>query len=376
MGFENQAIGVQNVSADTSPIKKIAYTPMKFRRFSYTPPTTPPSPTPKTGANQLSLKSGNLGPASKPQPPRQEARRHHRKQPKQHRNATLTNFKQGIVRIKRSFHDDYKILKVIGQGGFGTVSSIEEIATNKLFAIKTEKKPNRKITLRNEWDLHKKLNHPSILRIYDFYVCKDEASKMVMDLGEKTMFNMLKEKGYIEEAQMKVYFKDILLGLEYLKSKEIVHRDIKPDNVILGHGSGGRAMIADFGMAEHLIDGERSKTIFKGTLHYLAPECFSKESRDTGVGFELDIWAAGVSLFVCLLGYYPFNSFEPKDDKEKQVKNTALMILKDKPSIDAKIIQGPMPSKKAADLFFRMLEKDWVKRFTVEDCLKHAWFSE
>lgn len=96
------------------------------------------------------------------------------------------------------------------------MSSIEEIATNKLFAIKTEKKPNRKITLRNEWDLHKKLNHPSILRIYDFYVCKDEASKMVMDLGEKTMFNMLKEKGYIEEAQMKVYFKDILLGLEYL----------------------------------------------------------------------------------------------------------------------------------------------------------------
>lgn len=42
-----------------------------------------------------------------------------------------------------------------------------------------------------------------------------------------------------------------------------MHRDIKPDNVILGHGSGGRAMIADFGMAEHLIDGERSKKIFK-----------------------------------------------------------------------------------------------------------------
>ncbi|TEY50324.1 hypothetical protein BOTCAL_0278g00100 [Botryotinia calthae] len=376
MGFENQAIGIQNASPDISPIKKIAYTPMELQRLSYTPPTTPPSPTPKTGANQLSLKSGSLGPASKPQPLKKEARRYHRKQPNQHRNAPLTNFKQGIVRIKRSFHDGYKILRVIGHGGFGTVSSIEEIATNKLFAIKIEKKPSRRTTLRKEWDLHKKLNHPSILRVYDFYVCKDEASKMIMDLGEKTMFNMLREKRYIEEAQMKVYFKDILLGLEYLKSKEIVHRDIKPYNVILGRGSGGRAMIADFGMAEHLIDGERSKWIFKGTLHYLAPECFSKESRETGVGFELDIWAAGVSLFTCLLGYHPFNSSEPTDSKKQHVRNMALMIQNDKPSIDAKTLQGPMPSKEAADLFFKMLEKDWVKRFTVEDCLKQAWFSE
>ncbi|TGO53950.1 hypothetical protein BCON_0115g00330 [Botryotinia convoluta] len=374
--IENQEMGYENASTDTSPIEEKVYTPMKWQNLSYTPATSAPSLTANTGANQLSLNVGGLNSASKPQPLRGTTRRCHRRQAKLHRSSPLTAFKQGRL-IKKSFHEKYRTLKVIGKGGFGSVSSIAEKATNKLFAVKMELKYTGKASLQEEWNLHKKLNHTSILRVYDFYACIDEGSRMVMDLGDKTMFDMIIEKGYIEETQMKMYFKDILLGLEYLKSKNILHRDIKPGNMILGRGSGGRMMIADFGLADNLIGGKRNKkTSRKGTLRYMAPECFSKELQITGIGFEVDIWAAGVSLFQCLLGYLPFDSAEPAGDERKQKKNTILMIKNDKVSLDME--RGPLGqliSQEVVDLLVRMLEKDFEKRLTVEDCLEHEWMS-
>ncbi|KAF7903807.1 uncharacterized protein EAF01_006856 [Botrytis porri] len=268
MTIGNQLMGYQNASTNTSPIEENFYTPKKWQNLSYTPDTSAPSLTANTGANQLSLNVGGFNSSSKLQPLGGTTRRCHRRQAKLHRNSPQAAFKQGHL-IKKSFHEKYRTLEVIGKGGYGSVSSIAEKATNKLFAVKMELKCTKKASLQGEWNLQKKLNHTSILRVHDFYACIDEESRMVMDLGEKTMFNMIIEKGYIEETRMKRYFKDILLGLEYLKSKNILHRDIKPGNMILGRGSGGRMMIADFGLAEILIGGKRNKmTSRKGTFSF------------------------------------------------------------------------------------------------------------
>ncbi|TGO22713.1 hypothetical protein BPAE_0158g00320 [Botrytis paeoniae] len=394
MIIENQAMGYQNASTDTSPIEEKVYTPMKRQTLSYTPATSAPSLTTNPSANPLSLNVGGFNSASKPQPLRGTTRCCHRRQAKLHRSSPLTTFKQGRL-LKESFHEKYRTLRAIGKGGFGSVSSIAEKATNKLFAVKMELKYTKKASLQGEWNLHKKLNHTSILRVYDFYACIDEGSRMVMDLGEKTMFNMIVEKGYIEETRMKMCFKDILLGLEYLvgtptqesqsgsrwkiKSKKTLHRDIKPGNMILGRGSGGRMMIADFGLADNLIGGKRNKMTSKCyllTYQDMAPECFSKELQITGIGFEVDIWAAGISLFQCLLGYLPFYSAKPAGYEEKKKKNTILMIKNDKVSLDME--RGPLGqliSQKVVDLLVRMLEKDFEKRLTVEDCLEHEWMS-
>ncbi|KAF7882236.1 hypothetical protein EAF00_011752 [Botryotinia globosa] len=369
-------MGNQNASKDTSSAEDIVYDPRKWRNSPYTRATSAPSVTANTGANQLSLNVGRFNSASKPQPLKGTTRRCPRRQAKLHPGSHLTTFKQGRL-IKKPFDQDYKILRVIGKGGFAVVCSTEERATNKLFAFKMELKHTEKASLHREWNLHKDLNHASIIRVYDFYTDIDEVPRMVMELGQKTMCNMFGEKGYIEETQMKIYFKDILLGLEYLKSKNILHRDIKPGNMILGRGSGGRMMIADFGLADHLVGGKRNKKPSrKGTLHYMAPECFSKELQITGLGFEVDLWAAGVSLFQCLVGYLPFDSVEPVDDEKQQRKNTRLMIENGKVSLDFESGSLGRPiSQEVVDLLAGMLEVDFEKRLTVEDCLEHEWIS-
>ncbi|TGO33527.1 hypothetical protein BHYA_0242g00120 [Botrytis hyacinthi] len=354
MVIRNQALGNQNAFKDTSSTETIVYNPRKWRNLPSTRATSAPSLTADTGANQLSLNVGGSNSASKSQPLKGTTRRCPRRQAKLHRGSPFTTFKQGRL-IEKPFHENYRTLKVIGKGGFGFVCSIEEKATDKLFAVKMELKYTEKASFQREWNLHRKLNHASILRVYDFYTYIDEGPRMVMDLGEKTMFEMIDEQGYIEETRMKIYFKDILLGLEYLKSKDILHRDIKPKNMILGRGSEGQ---------------ETRKP------QNMAPECFSKELQITGLGFEVDLWAAGVSLFQCLLGYLPFDSAEPADDEKQRKKNTVLMIKNDKVYLDFE--SGPLGqpiSQEVVVLLAGMLEKDFEKRLTVEDCLEHEWMS-
>ncbi|KAF7921700.1 uncharacterized protein EAE98_008547 [Botrytis deweyae] len=366
----------QNTSRDTSSTEVIVYKPMQWRNLAYTPATSAPSLTANTGAKQLSLNVGSFDSASKPQPLKGTIRRCPQRQAELHRGSHLTTFKQGRL-VEESFCEKYRPLKVIGKGGFGLVYSIEEKATNKLFAVKMVLKHTENAPLQREWNLHKKLNHPSILRVHDFYACIGDGPGMVMDLGEKTMSDMIHEQGYIEETRMKMYFMDILLGLEYLKSKNILHRDIKPGNMILGRGSGGRMMIADFGLVDHLVVGERiRKTSRKGTMTYMAPECFRKSLHIDGLGFEVDIWAAGVSLFQCLLGYHPFDSAGPANDEKQRRRNTILMIINPKAALDFE--SGPLRqpiSQEVADLLGGMLEIDFEKRLTVEDCLEHEWMS-
>lgn len=159
----------------------------------------------------MSLNAGS----SKSQTLKGITRRCPRRQAKLHRGSHITTFKQGR-HIEKPFHENYRILETIGKGGYGFVCSIEEKATKELFAVKMELKQTKKASFRREWNLHKQLNHASILRVYDFYTHIDEGPMMVMDLGEKTMFEMIGEQGYIEETRMEKYFRDILLGLEYL----------------------------------------------------------------------------------------------------------------------------------------------------------------
>ncbi|KAF5872153.1 putative protein kinase domain containing protein [Botrytis fragariae] len=253
MVIENQAMDCQNASTDTSPIEEKAYTPIKRQDLSYTPATSAPSLTTNTDANQLSLNVGGLNSASKPQPLREQ-------------------------------------LDAAAEDRLNYIEVRLSLPSSKVFFLKSHSTKSielLELLVKAFLEVSRKQNG------YGF--------------GGKTMSNMIIEKGYIEETRMKIYFKEVLLGLEYLKSKNILHRDIKPGNMILGRGSGGRIMIADFGLADNLIGGKRNKmTSRKGTL-------------------------------VC---YLPFDCAELAGDDEKKKKNTILMIKNDKLFLD--IERGPL----------------------------------
>ncbi|KAJ8058035.1 hypothetical protein OCU04_013208 [Sclerotinia nivalis] len=178
----------------------------------------------------------------------------------------------GVVLCSKLFYKKYATCETLSEGTYGMVCSIEEITTKKKFAVKIEK-INPMESLQHEWELQRHLNHPSIVRVYDFYkgqTEENEGGRMVMELGEKSMLDILgaNNKWYIEEAPMKAYFKDVLLGLQYLKSQNIVHRDIKLENILLGCDPERRMKLTDFGFSQKLKPGQR---IYKFTGCVLAP---------------------------------------------------------------------------------------------------------
>ncbi|KAF7866681.1 hypothetical protein EAF04_005523 [Stromatinia cepivora] len=283
----------------------------------------------------------------------------------------------GVVLCSKLFYKKYAMCKTLGEGTYGWISSIEEKTTKKKFAVKIEK-INPMETLQHEWELQRHLNHPSIVRVYDYYegqTAKNEGGRMVMELGEKNMLDILGANGkwYIEEAPMKAYFKDVLLGLQYLKSQNIVHRDIKLENILLGCDSERRMKLTDFGFSQKLEPGQRiCKFTGKGTLPYNAPECFAKDAKIIGIGLEVDIWAAGVLLFECLKGYPPFSGDE--EDGQKGFRKIKQRI-KEYRFIDAPSANPPKVSREAEDLIMGMLKFNFNERWTVEQCLEHPWIT-
>ncbi|APA12704.1 hypothetical protein sscle_09g074740 [Sclerotinia sclerotiorum 1980 UF-70] len=180
-------------------------------------------------------------------------------------------------------------------------------------------------------------------------------------------------KWSIEEAQMKVYFKDIILGIHYLHSQNIVHLDIKLENIILGCEPERRMKLSDFGFSQKLKPRKRiHKDTGKGTIPYLAPECFSRDAKIIGIGLEVDIWAAGVVLFECLKGYSPFDGDEK--DGQKGI-DTIKQRIKEYRFIDPPLEDSVKVSPEAEDLIIGMLKFDLGERWTAEHCLQHPWIT-
>ncbi|ESZ90251.1 hypothetical protein SBOR_9364 [Sclerotinia borealis F-4128] len=291
----------------------------------------------------------------------------------------------GCVLSSDLFLNKYTKIGMLSAGSFGEMDSIQEISTGEKFAIKRDKDGAMNSELQDEWKLQRDLTHPSIIRVFNYYEGQkndDPHSGMVMELGKKSMQDMLEDQAeeyddadkehilHIDEAVMKGYLRDVLLGLQHLKSKDIFHRDIKPHNMILGYD--GHMKIADFGFSQKMVDGQRVR-------------------KDTQVGtggcLEADIWAAGVLLFECLKEYHPFRKEfvedeeedeeeeeeEEEEDDEEEITRQMHINIKNGIFVDAPSQGYPDISKEPEELMAGMLKTNLNERWTAEKCLEHRW---
>ncbi|XP_023331893.1 serine/threonine-protein kinase 36 isoform X2 [Eurytemora carolleeae] len=207
--------------------------------------------------------------------------------------------------------DRFKVIEMIGEGSFGRVFKAVERDTGQTVALKLIPKVGHSekeiSSLRSEFKIQKELSHPNIVRMLDAFETEKELISVAEFIpGELyRLFDLYKlEMGYrrLPEERVQEICGDLLSALHYLHSHRILHRDIKPQNILLD--SNGRAKLCDFGFARNLGVHTLVLTSIKGTPLYMAPELIEEKPYD----HTADIWSLGCIVYELLTGYPPFST--------------------------------------------------------------------
>ncbi|XP_042165554.1 serine/threonine-protein kinase 32A-like [Oncorhynchus tshawytscha] len=205
--------------------------------------------------------------------------------------------------------DHFQILRAIGKGSFGKVCIVQKKDTKKMYAMKYMNKlkcveRNEVRNVFKEMQIMRNLEHPFLVNFW--YSFQDEEDMfMVVDLllGGDLRYH-LQQNVHFSENTVKLYICEIALALGYLCSKHIIHRDIKPDNILLDEY--GHCHLTDFNIAAIVKDDLRATSI-AGTKPYMAPELFQPhEGTHPGYSFSVDWWSLGVTAYELLRGQRPY----------------------------------------------------------------------
>lgn len=246
----------------------------------------------------------------------------------------------------------YEFKELIGIGGMANVYRAFDIVENKDVAIKILKEEflgNEEFVrrFRNESKAVATLSHPNIVRIFDVNF-GDRIQYIVMELIDGITI-----KEYIEKKQ-KLSWKDtvhftvqILRALQHAHDKGIVHRDIKPQNIMLLQD--GTIKVMDFGIARFARDERRSHDKAIGSVHYISPEQASGGITDA----KSDLYSVGVIMYEMLTGKLPFNGETPEEVAVKQMQATAVRPRQ----LDESIPEG------LEEIIIRAMQKSPGKRY-------------
>jgi serine/threonine protein kinase len=208
----------------------------------------------------------------------------------------------------------YKILRRIGAGNMGVVYEARHQELEKSFAVKSilpeyTKNPEAQANLKKEPKVQGKLKHPNIIPVTD--ACFDDQGRFyfVMEYEDgKDLLDILKKKDVSEDEALSL-IKDVLKALEHAHSKGIVHRDIKPKNIMVTGDNTAR--LTDFGIAMLITEtAEDGDPVFAGTLSYASPEQLDNASA---VDHRSDIYSVGIVLYQLLTHISPFKGATAKE---------------------------------------------------------------
>lgn len=251
----------------------------------------------------------------------------------------------------------FRVGKVLGKGTFSTVNECHNKQTEESFALKIiDKKVYKesKVVIENEIRILQNSSHPSITRLYDVYETPDHLY-LVMELikgGE--LYSIISEQGALPESRAHRIFGQIFEGVNYLHQHNIVHRDLKLENILV---DGNRSIkLTDFGLSKIFkLSDEQMMQTRCGTPCYVAPEIL----QGTKYGPEVDYWSMGVILYVMIFSQYPF----PTNDMYSMYEHIIAGKFEFPYTICADL----------QDLLRGLLCVDIKKRYNLTDIANHPW---
>ena len=202
----------------------------------------------------------------------------------------------------------YSIIKKLGQGGMGVVYLAEDkFQNNKKIALKTiisnflKKNSESLLMFENEYQVMTKLKHPNLTKVYDYGKDTDNNIHYItMEYNEGTsLADIIKSKQISEKESIDIII-NLLRAFEFIHSRNIIYRDIKPENIIINKSAGGKLIsesvkLLDFGLADM---ANKNNSEIKGTVNYLAPEVINQG----GIDNRTDIFAIGILFYEMLTG--------------------------------------------------------------------------
>ncbi|KAK1882533.1 MAP/microtubule affinity-regulating kinase 4 [Dissostichus eleginoides] len=213
---------------------------------------------------------------------------------------------------------NYRLLKTIGKGNFAKVKLARHILTGKEVAIKiidkTQLNPTSLQKLFREVRIMKGLNHPNIVQLFEV-IETDKTLYLIMEFASGgEVFDYLVSHGRMKEVEARAKFRQIVSAVNYCHTKNIVHRDLKAENLLLD--ADANIKIADFGFSNEFTLGNKLDT-FCGSPPYAAPELFQGKKYD---GPEVDVWSLGVILYTLVSGSLPFDGQNLKELRERVLR--------------------------------------------------------
>jgi serine/threonine-protein kinase len=207
--------------------------------------------------------------------------------------------------------DRYEVLAVIGEGGMGRVYRVRHLRLGRVFALKALRAdlaldPVLKERFVREARAAAVVSHPNVVQINDFGTLPSGQSYFVMELLEgRTLTRVLREEGPLDPRRCAEFARQIAEALAAAHAKGVIHRDLKPDNVILQqlNGDHSTVKVLDFGLAKVAISSRLTRPgVAYGTPHYMSPEQAGGESFD----HRVDVYALGIVMFEMVTGRVPF----------------------------------------------------------------------
>ncbi|KAG6525428.1 hypothetical protein ZIOFF_015384 [Zingiber officinale] len=305
--------------------------------------------------------------------------------------------------------EKYEVVKDLGAGNFGVARLMRNKDTNEFVAMKyipRGQKINENVA--REIINHRSLCHPNIIRFKEVLLTPTHLAIVMEYAAGGELFERICLAGRFSEDEARFFFQQLICGVSYCHVMQICHRDLKLENTLLDGNPAPRLKICDFGYSKSSVLHSRPKSTV-GTPAYIAPEVLSRREYDgkvisvthsmrsilsplalmltqtvrrrlaqcsglidknhsslDSISQMADVWSCGVTLYVMLVGAYPFEDLEDP----KNFKKTMARIV----SVQYKIPEYVHISKDCRQLLSRILVADPSKRITISEIRKLPWF--
>ncbi|XP_057747515.1 serine/threonine-protein kinase SAPK1 isoform X1 [Arachis stenosperma] len=290
----------------------------------------------------------------------------------------------------------YEVIRDLGSGNFGVAKLVREKCSGDFYAVKfIERGLKIDEHVQREIINHRSLKHPNIVRFKEVLLTPTHLAIVMEYAAGGELFERICSAGRFSEDEARYFFQQLISGVSYCHAMEICHRDLKLENTLLDGSTAPRLKICDFGYSkarnllhnfnEHVscFTQKPSNIVFYfsilfqssvlhsqpkstvGTPAYIAPEVLSRREYD---GKIADVWSCGVTLYVMLVGAYPFE--DPANPRN--FRKTLQRIL----SVHYSIPDYVRISKECRHLLSRIFVANPEKRITIPEIKMLPWFQQ